>query len=200
MLAPTDALARLWSLYSPAPLPPQLCSIPVYEGVACVAGSARTWDELAEFDRPLVLDMITPERFAAAALFLGFNGRKVWLATAEGVTEVEPGELGASWSGGYRLLWHPPEGFAGPLGLGDDSPVVAQVAALFARLDGQPQALAGNRFSPALETRVRLFQREHALEDDAVVGLQTLLKLNEALGIDPTAAAARSLLAPGGDG
>ena len=142
----------------------------------------------------------SPERFAAAALFLGFNGRKVWLATAEGVTEVEPGELGSSWSGGYRLLWHPPEGFSGPLSLGDDSPVVAQVAALFARLDGQPQALAGNRFSPALETRVRLFQREHALEDDAVVGLQTLLKLNEALGIDPTANAARSLLAPGGDG
>lgn len=200
MLAPGDALARLWSLYSAAPLPPQLCSVPVYEGVACVTGSARTWDELAAFDRPLLLDMITPERFAAAALFLGFNGRKVWLATAEGVAEVEPGELGSSWSGGYRLLWHPPEGFSGPLSLGDDSPVVAQVAALFARLDGQPQALAGNRFSPALETRVRLFQREHALEDDAVVGLQTLLKLNEALGIDPTAKAARSLLAPGGDG
>ena len=61
-------------------------------------------------------------------------------------------------------------------------------------------ALAGNRFSPALATRVRLFQREHALEDDAVVGLQTLLKLNEALDIDPTATAARALLAPGGDG
>jgi len=198
MLAPGDALAQLWSLYSAAPLPPQLCSVPVYEGVSCVAGTALTWDDLTEFDRPLLLDIVTPERFAAAALFLGLNGRKAWLATPGGVTEVEPAELGSAWSGGYRLLWHPPEGFAGPVGLGDDSPVVAQVAALFARLDGQPQALAGNRFNLALETRVRLFQREHDLNDDAVVGLQTLLKLNEALGIDPTTAQARSLLAPGG--
>jgi general secretion pathway protein A len=76
---------------------------------------------------------------------------------------------------------------------------VAQVAALFARLDGQPQALAGTRFTPALQTRVRLFQREHALEDDGVVGMQTLLRLNEALGIDLTAATARAQLAAGAD-
>jgi general secretion pathway protein A len=76
---------------------------------------------------------------------------------------------------------------------------VAQVASLFARLDGQQQALAGNRFSPALQTRVRLFQREQGLEDDGVVGVQTLLKLNEALGIDLTAAVARDKLAPAGD-
>jgi general secretion pathway protein A len=82
-----------------------------------------------------------------------------------------------------------------PLGIGDNTPAVAQVAALFARLDGQTQALAGTLFNPALETRVRLFQRKYALDDDGVVGLQTLLKLNEALGIDPTAAAARDLLA-----
>lgn len=198
MLSPADALARLWSLYSPAPLPAQLCSVEVYDGIACVAGVARTWEELAGFDRPLVLDMITSERFAAGALFLGFNGRKVWLATGEGMTEVEPGELGPSWTGGYSLLWHPPDGFFSPLSMGDNSPAVAQVAALFARLDGQPQALAGTRFSPGLQTRVRLFQREHALDDDGVVGLQTLLKLNEVLGIDPTAASARSALAPGG--
>jgi general secretion pathway protein A len=199
MLAPTAALERLWALYSPAPLPLDLCSGELQEGLACVAGSARTWDELAEFDRPLVLDMITPERFSAGALFLGFNGRKALVATEEGITEVEPGELGPAWSGGYRFLWHPPEGFTRPLGLGDNSPAVAQVAALFARLDGQPQALAGTRFTPALQTRVRLFQREHALEDDGVVGMQTLLRLNEALGIDLTAATARAQLAAGAD-
>ena len=198
MLSPATALAQLWSLYSPRPLPLELCSGEVYDGLACVTGNARTWDELAELDRPLLLDMITPERFAAGALFLGFNGRMAWVATEQGIIEVEPGELGPSWTGGYRLLWHPPEGFSRPLGLGDNSPAVAQVAALFARLDGQSQALAGTRFTPALQTRVRLFQREHSLEDDGVVGMQTLLKLNEALGIDPTTAAAREQLAQAG--
>jgi general secretion pathway protein A len=65
---------------------------------------------------------------------------------------------------------------------------------LFARLDGQQQALAGSRFNAALQQRVRLFQLEQNLEDDGVVGVQTLLALNEQVGIDTTAAKARSQL------
>jgi general secretion pathway protein A len=159
-----------------------------------VERSAQTWDELSALDRPLLLDMITPERFSAGSVFLGSNGRFAWFAANEGVVEVQLAELGPAWTGRYRLLWHPPPGFIHPLSIGDNSPAVAQVAELFARLDGQPQPLAGTLFNPALETRVRLFQRKYALEDDGVVGMQTLLKLNEALGIDPTAAAARDLL------
>jgi len=139
--------------------------------------------------------MITPERFAAAAVFLGSNGRSAWFAATTGVIEVQLAELGPAWTGRYSLLWRPPAGFVRPLGIGDESPAVEQVASLFARLDGQPQPLAGTRFNRNRETRVRLFQRKYALDDDGVVGLQTLLKLNEALGIEPTAAAARDLLA-----
>ena len=195
LLAPREAWSRLWSLYTPAPLPATPCAGQVQDGLACVEGAAQTWDELSALDRPLLLDMITPERFAAGAVFLGSNGRSAWFATSGGVVEVQLAELGPAWTGRYSLLWHPPAGFMRPLGIGDNSPAVAEVALLFARLDGQQQPLSGTRFTPALETRVRLFQLKHELEDDGVVGMQTLLKLNEALGIDPTAAAARDLLA-----
>lgn len=194
LLAPLEALGTLWSLYSDAPLPLNLCAGEVQEDLVCVSGYANTWDELAEFDRPLLLEMITPERFAAGVLLLGLEDRSAWVATDGGVKQIELGELGPAWSGSYRLLWHPPEGFVRPLGLGDDSATVARVATLFARLDGQAQALAGTRFNAALQTRVRLFQREHGLKDDGVVGMQTLFKLNEQLGIDPTTAGARAQL------
>ena len=46
----------------------------------------------------------------------------------------------------------------------------------------------------ALEQRVRLFQQQNTLVDDGVVGVQTLLKLNEQLEIDVTAAQARQQL------
>ena len=194
LLPPLDALAQLWSLYSTEPLPRDICFGPLPGGLACVEGTAQIWDELSALDRPLLLDMITPERFAAGVLFLGVNGRNAWVATEGGIREVELGLLGPTWTGNYRLLWHPPEAFTHPLGLGDDSPAVAQVADLFARMDAQPQALAGTRFTTALQSRVRLFQREQGLEDDGVVGVQTLLRLNEATGIDLTAAAARQQL------
>ena len=197
LLAPQDAWSRLWSLYSPAPVPAVPCPGQLQDGLACVEGAAQTWDELAALDRPLLLDMITPDRFAAGSVFLGSNGRSAWFAASTGVMEVQLAELGPAWTGRYRLLWHPPPGFVRPLGIGDNSPAVARVAELFARLDGQPQALAGTSFNPALEVRVRLFQRKYSLDDDGVVGMQTLLKLNEALGIDPTSAAARDLLARG---
>jgi general secretion pathway protein A len=197
LLAPLEALGRLWSLYSDAPLPLNLCAGEVQEDLVCVSGYANTWDELAEFDRPLLLEMITPERFATGVLLLGLQDRSAWVATDGGVQQVELGELGPAWSGSYRLLWHPPEGFVRPLGLGDDSATVARVATLFAQLDGQAQALAGSRFNAGLQARVRLFQREHGLKDDGVVGMQTLLKLNEQLGIDPTAASARAQLGQG---
>jgi len=194
LLPPLEALTTLWSLYSSAALPLNLCAGDIQEELVCVSGYAGTWDELATFDRPLLLDMITPERFAAATLLLGMDERSAWVATADGPALVELGELGLSWSGSYRLLWHPPAGYSQSLSLGDEGPVVARIAELFARLDGQEQALAGSRFTPALQTRVLLFQQEQGLKDDGVVGLQTLFRLNERLGISPTAAQARARL------
>jgi general secretion pathway protein A len=101
------------------------------------------------------------------------------------------------WTGRYRFYWHPPGGFERALSLGDSSSTVAEVAGLFARLDGQQEPLAGEQFSSALQERVWLFQRDHGLNPDGVVGVQTLLKLNEQLGIDATAAIARSRLRDG---
>ena len=68
------------------------------------------------------------------------------------------------------------------------------MAQLFARLDQQSQSLAENQFNQALDQRVRLFQRANRLDDDGVVGEQTLLKLNEQLTIDLTPAIARERL------
>ena len=50
------------------------------------------------------------------------------------------------------------------------------------------------RFNRALDQRVRLFQRTNGLDDDGVVGERTLLKLNEQLFVDVTAAQARQRL------
>lgn len=194
MLEPAQAEARLWSLYSTAPRPTQICVDREQSGVACIEGEALTWDQLLAYDRPLLLDVITPERFSAAVLLLGIAGRQAWVAAEQGVVLVELAELGPLWSGRYRFLWHPPAGFERPLSLADSGPAVAQVAALFARLDAQSQPLTTAVFNSALQQRVRMFQRTHGLEDDGVVGVQTLLKLNELLGVDATATAARELL------
>jgi general secretion pathway protein A len=187
-------MAQLWGLYSPEPQPDNPCDGKMHASLACVEKSAASWEELADFNRPLLLEMTTPQRFTASVLYLGSTGRSAWVASDRGVEPVGLAELGPLWTGKYSFLWHPPKGFHRLLRLGDKSAVVARVAALFARLDGQDQPLTGPRFNQALEQRVRLFQREHGIADDGVVGMQTLLKLNEALDIDLSASRARRIL------
>jgi general secretion pathway protein A len=199
-LLPTeDAEIRLWSLYSEDSPPLDTCPGETHAGLACIEGEAATWDELVQYNRPLLLELITRERFSAGVVLLGMEERMAWVAAGEGVQQLDLGELGPLWSGQYRFLWHPPPGFNQPLALGDTHPVVGEVAQLFARLDGQPQALAEDQFNAALQQRVRLFQQEQGLDDDGVVGVQTLLKLNEQLGIDVTAEAARREMASTGE-
>lgn len=194
MLPPGESMAYLWALYSDEPVPETPCSTGVQSGLACLEGEAWTWDELAVMDRPLVLDMITAERFSAGVLLLGIEAPMAWVFTPTGIMQVDLLELAPHWMGRYRLLWRPPGGFSGPLALGDSGAAVAAVAQLFAQLDGQPQPLAGQLFNGALQQRVRLYQQQNALVDDGVVGVQTLLKMNEQLGLDVTSEQAREHL------
>jgi general secretion pathway protein A len=195
MQPPGATFARLWVLNSDQPVPASPCvDDKAQNGLACLEGEVWTWEELAAFNRPLSLETITPERFSAEVLLLGVAGSKAWVLTDEGVAQVSLAELAPYWTGRYRMLWHPPPGFSKPLLLGDDSPVVGTIAELFARLDAQPEPLTERRFTRALEQRVRLFQQQNGLTDDGVVGVQTLLKLNEQTGVDVTAEQARQAL------
>jgi general secretion pathway protein A len=194
MQAPSVAMAELWALYSVEPAPDEVCMSAAQTGLSCLEGEVWTWDELNVFNSPLLLEMITPQRFSAEVLLLGMDEPMAWVLVEDAVVSVPLAELAPYWTGRYRLLWHPPVGFEKSLVLGDNSAVVALVAQLFARLDGQPTPLTGRRFNRALEQRVRLFQQQNALVDDGVAGVQTLLKLNEQLAIDVTAAQAREQL------
>lgn len=190
LLSPAEAMATLWSVHSSEPFTSDPCGDGPVAGLACVSDRALTWDQLAVLERPILLQMVTEDRFAAAAVMLAIEGRRAWLLDRQGTAvSVNLASLAPGWSGDYRYLWRPPVGFDKPLSRGDRSEVVAEVARLFARLDDQAQPLARNLFNESLEQRVKLFQRASGLEDDGVVGMQTLLKLNAALEIDPPARA-----------
>ncbi|MFT6285912.1 MAG: general secretion pathway protein A [Halieaceae bacterium] len=194
LMPPLDAWDLLWSLSSQAAPPLELCQVQPAAHLQCSRSRGQTWSELASFNRPLLLNLIDNDRFAVSVILLEIIGRTAALASSKGVREVDLAMLAPLWTGKFAYLWHPPAGFSRPLALGDNEPAVAQVAALFARLDHQSQSLAGNQFNQALDQRVRLFQRANRLDDDGVVGEQTLLKINEQLGIDLTPAAARERL------
>jgi general secretion pathway protein A len=197
LLPPGGALRGLYALQGGTPVPADPCR----GALRCEDGRADTWQDLGPLARPLLLELVTPDRFAAAALLLELGERTATVATRDGVAAVPLADLADYWRGGYRYLWDAPAGFGSGLTVGDEGAAVAAVAGRFARLDGQAQPLTGERFTPRLAERVRLFQRAEGLAEDGIVGTQTLRRLNVAAGLVPPpaerAAAWEALLAAG---
>lgn len=177
-----QALSALWSLYTDAPMPAAPCQNGNSGSLRCASASAETWQELRALRHPLVLDLASSERQARAALVLALEGNIAVLATRDGVERVDLASLAPLWRGDYRYLLQAPPAFERVLGPGDAGAAVAAVAELFAVLDGQAQPLTEDRYSSQLEQRVRLFQRRHGLNDDGLVGEQTLRQLNRMAG------------------
>ena len=154
------------------------CIAAAAAGWQCEWRQAETWGELLELDRPAVLALTDSSRFERYAVLAGVQGegQGLWL-TGQGESAIPLATAGTLWQGEYAIFWQPPEGYDRPFGRGHQGPVVSWLAAEFAALDGQDRLLSGVVFNATLDARVRLFQRQHGLRDDGVVGIRTLLKL-----------------------
>ena len=160
----------------------QSCEQLETRGWRCEALSVGSWDDLVAYDTPVLLSLVSPERFMNYGVLVGLEG-EMGLLLHEGRQAAYPlSQLGPMWRGDFLVVWQPPQDYAGPISLGDSGPMVSWLAREFANLDGQAQPLATNEFNAALDARVRLFQRQYRLRDDGVVGLKTLLKFNALRG------------------
>jgi general secretion pathway protein A len=153
-----------------------------------------------EFDRPVVLTLVSPARFIVYAVLVGVEGDTGTLLLKDQRHRVKLAQLGPMWRGSFELIWQPPGDYAGPVSRGDRGPMVTWLAQTFAFLDGQSQPLAEDEFNAALDARVRLFQRQFKLRDDGVVGIKTLLRLNAVRGEDTARLRGTSEVAQLGDG
>ncbi|MEL0152368.1 MAG: AAA family ATPase [Halieaceae bacterium] len=180
-----EANERFWQAASNRPAPSIVCPPPKITGLSCSQQSVNVWNDLMSLNRPVLLEMVTKDKFAAAALVLGFGESTALTWTRQGVIEVPLAELAEGWTGGVQYLWQAPQGWNGSVGLGNTAPVVNVIAQMFATLDGMT-APPVKSFGPALEARVRLFQESEGIAADGVVGQQTILRLNDRLGIGLT--------------
>lgn len=156
-------------------------------GHQCSSTRFSTWDELKQLNTPAVLTLITSNKFRSHVVLIGLNDKNALLLdkNSRRVT-VALEELGPMWTGDVFYTWKKPKDFSEPLTLGKSSPVVSEIAAQFALIDSQPKPLTNKKFTPALQERLKLFQREHKLEADGIIGERTLMKLNEVLGLSLT--------------
>lgn len=155
--------------------------------IQCKNVTLSTWTELRELNRPAVLELTTPDKFTSHAVITGMGNRSAEVLTESGASvQVPLTELGTLWTGKTFYVWTRPTGFVEPLVVGQRSSTIRWLAEQFALLDGREQPLTRSLFTTTLQERVKIFQRNQGLKDDGIIGEQTLMKVNEVLGIDQT--------------
>lgn len=174
-----DALS-LPQLMGPAP-----CEDTAGTGISCTRATVKNWKGFLTYNRPAVLALSADPGPHFVAV-LAVDGSQALVLMPDGRRWLSLMELGNQWTGELVFTWAGPAPFEKAIGQGDRGPMVRWLAQQFANLDQQQAPLADEQFTAALAERVKIFQRDQGLEADGLVGLQTLLKLNEALGLDRT--------------
>jgi general secretion pathway protein A len=98
-------------------------------------------------------------------------------------TTLPIASLEEMWAGEFIFIWQAPLGFERFIYKTSRPILIQWLANAFAALDGQESLLAKQSYNRFLEQRIRFFQKKYQLKEDGKAGVETLLQLNELLGI-----------------
>jgi general secretion pathway protein A len=152
------------------------CPNVIAPGVGCLHGSG-TIEQLARFDRPLILQLHDGNAHADA-LLQDVDQEHVRLTLGSESRLLTKAELANVWNGEFSAVWRVPAEVPATLRQGDAGPGVAWVKARLAHMDGKGADAGPAYFDATLETRVRTLQIAYGIKPDGVVGPETLFALS----------------------
>jgi general secretion pathway protein A len=153
------------------------CQNVLVAGLDCLHGFG-TIEQLARFDRPLILVLHQGESHAAAVL-LDVDANFVRLDVGGLVKNVAKDAMRELWSGEFMAVWRLPDNVPAALHTGDAGAGVAWVKQQLAHMDKGKAADAGPAyFDASLEERVRKLQVAYGIKPDGIVGPETLFALS----------------------
>ncbi|MBU6199334.1 MAG: AAA family ATPase [Xanthomonadaceae bacterium] len=153
------------------------CPGVITAGLDCLRGTG-TLEQLARFDRPLILTLRDGNTHADA-LLQAVDALHVKLAIGGQTRTLMKSDLADVWKGEFSAVWQLPPEIASTLHQGDAGPGVAWVKAQLARMDGGKADDSGPAyFDAALEERVRKLQIAYGIKPDGIVGPETLFALS----------------------
>jgi general secretion pathway protein A len=153
------------------------CQNVVFAGLDCLHGFG-TIEQLARFDRPLIL-MLHQSDARSAAVLLDADAQQVRLDCDGAVKKLAKSDLHEVWSGEFMAVWRLPGDVPAALHVNDAGPGVAWVKQQLSRMDKGKAADTGPAyFDAALEERVRKLQVAYGIKPDGIVGPETLFALS----------------------
>ena len=141
--------------------------------------TAGTVEALRRVDRPGIV-WLKEESLLRVYLLTGISQSKVILTGSQGISSIDLLLFTERWTGNFLYLWQPPQGFK-PLKIGSKNPqLVSWLQDQLAIIDQTAERLVtGGLYTKAIANKVRDFQSEQALKSDAIVGRETIMRLNQ---------------------
>jgi len=153
------------------------CPGVIATGLDCLRGTG-TLEQLARFDRPLILTLHDGAA-RVDALLLAVDTQHIKLAVGGQTRTLKKSDLADIWKGEFSAVWQLPPEIPSTLHQGDAGPGVAWIKAQLARMDGGKADDTGPAyFDATLEDRVRKLQIAYGIKPDGIVGPETLFALS----------------------
>jgi general secretion pathway protein A len=153
------------------------CPAVIAPGLDCLRGRA-TLEQLARFDRPLIL-VLHDESKQAHAVLQGVGPTHVRLDLGGQRYELARASLSKLWNGEFVAVWRLPADVpTASIKRGDAGAGVAWIKGRLAGLDGREAESGPAFFDAELEERVRKLQTAYGIKADGIVGPETLFALS----------------------
>lgn len=157
-----------------------ICSTAKMNQLRCLAETSD-WDEFRKLNRPAIFKIIPADGKPRYITIVGLSDQNAFVELSSDQKYAFPiDQLLPLWKGWYAMFWKPPVPNGGLIKPGSYS---ESVRWLRERL-GEPASDSGNAenldyYSNKLRLRVAAYQRDHGLYSDGVVGLRTVISLND---------------------
>ncbi|HBH35630.1 MAG TPA: hypothetical protein DDW45_04395 [Gammaproteobacteria bacterium] len=151
-------------------------------GLQCLKMSG-SWAMINEINRPVIIQLHLDDQHSHYVALLGSDDESVVIRFNAEVYHFSRRELSARWFGEFELIWQePPMGFRSAMRPGDSGEQIEWLRDRLGEINGEeiPTENGEDLFDEPLAEAVRSFQASNHLKPDAMVGMQTIIRLNSA--------------------
>lgn len=160
----------------------ELCEVAPIHGLTCLERRRQSLQSLQYIGMPALVELASEADSRQYFLIDAIAEQTLWLVNSAQRLALRREEFEARWDGVALLLWRAPA-LQRPLAPGDSDRMFLEWVQR--GLSGwQPQrgiVVNGGSYTADLVSEVEMFQREHGLEDDGVIGKETALVLSRYL-------------------
>ena len=180
-LNPFAELFKLWSVSATEVYSQEdFMSLAKYQGLQAEQMSNGEVVDLEIINRPGIVRLKTQAGYVKSYLLTRIDASGFHLQHKDDVLLLDDQSFRDSWSRSFVYLWRPPQQIQ-RLSLGDTNAIaVAWLQQQLAAVDDSAEIIiTGGRYTQAIADQVLAFQRDQDIAVDAVVGRETLLRINQ---------------------